>query len=447
MRYGYQIHYTDPLLLGSRGFGKVAGIPCIFDPTPRFHRLSSEFLIDRALGYWNPTTRGSEITPIPPTTASIKNYAERLCNLLDWCELKCLDFLSLKYSDDLIGQYQKDMLDGSWSRDGSPLSENTVNVRVDAAVDLMNWCVDKGYRGKFNVPKRTHTYSDSPDWKARGKCRVDARLGKARRKQKRLCFPPEEEIRKWRKGIADRPERGPVEYLIIDLIMETAIRREEAACWRVDAIPFDESEWNIVDPDVSDADRILLVEIRYGAKGKEYGRDHGDKIGPMGIIRVPYLLAKRINHYRVGLRNSSLEKKIKTGTTIKNQLKIRGNAVHLFLRPDTGERYSSADIYEFWRRVKRPSGWSPHRARDYWACSLLMLRIQQYKELLAEISMRGYDQSMLAIFKMNCESVIQLEIRPQLRHATSNTSMVYLQWAADKFGLNLNLHDQWIDTF
>ncbi|WP_448647420.1 hypothetical protein [Pseudomonas mohnii] len=229
--------------------------------------------------------------------------------------------------------------------------------------------------------------------------------------------------------------------------METAIRREEAACWRVDAIPFDESEWNIVDPIVSDANKILLVEIRYGAKGKEYGRDHGDKIGPMGIIRVPYLLAKRINHYRVGLRNSSLEKKIKTGTTIKNQLKIRDDTVHLFLRPDTGERYSSADIYEFWRRVKRPSGWSPHRARDYWACSLLMLRIQQYKELLAEISMRGYDQSMLAIFKMNCESVIQLEIRPQLRHATSNTSMVYLQWAADKFGLNLNLHDQWIDTF
>lgn len=448
MGYGFQIHFTDPDVLISRGFGKVAVIPCIFDPTPKFHRFSSEFLIDRALGYWDPKFRGKERVPNPPTRQSIKNYAEWLCNFLDWCEHKQVDFLSLEYSKDLIGQYQKDMLDGSWSRDGEPLAAATVNVRVDTAVDLENWCVDKGYRESFFVPTITHvvTRNSSGD-KRRAKVQQEGRKGKARRKQKRLCFPAEEELKQWREDILAHPGTGGVDYLIVDLIMETAIRREEASCWRVDAIPQDEADWCIVDRKASDADKILLVELKYGTKGKEYGRDHGDKVGPAGIIRVPYPLAKRINAYRLGGRTKSLEKRIKKGTTLKNQKSIMSQTVHLFLKPGNGDRYSGRDIYELWRRPKRPDGWSPHRARDYWSCSLLLKRMQQHSDLFDVIQMTGHGRDMLPLFRANCESVIQLEIRPQLRHVSIETSMVYLQWLADKFGLNLNLHDKWMEQF
>lgn len=448
MGYGFQIRFTDPAILESHGFGKVAGVPCIFDPTPRFHRLSSEFLIDRALGYWDPKFRGKEIVPNPPTGQSIKNYAEWLCNLLDWCEHSNVVLLSIRYSEDLIGRYQKDMLNGSWSRDGEPLAAATVNVRVDTAVDFSNWCFDKGYREEFHVPKVTRTVSGNAlgDRKWR-KDHRDGRRGKVRRKQKRLCFPAEDEVKQWRKEILARADRGGVEYLIVDLIMETAIRREEAACWRVDTIPINEADWSVVDHEVSDADKILLVEVKYGTKGKEYGRDHGDKIGPAGVIRVPYLLAKRIAVYRLGSRTKSLATKIKKGTTLKNQKRIMDDTVHLFLKPEDGERYTGTDIYEFWRRPKRPQGWSPHRARDYWSCSVLLKRMQQYNDLFNELKSVSYDKDFLSLFRANCESVIQLEIRPQLRHVTSETSMVYLQWLADKFGVNLNLHDLWMDSF
>jgi hypothetical protein len=116
----------------------------------------------------------------------------------------------------------------------------------------------------------------------------------------------------------------------------------------------------------------------------------------------------------------------------------RDSAVHLFLDQSTGERISNQSLYDTWRGVDKPEGWSPHLGRDYWACSLLWSRMQQQKQLLELALKRNIEESTLQALQMNALSVIQLEIQPQLRHISSETTVIYLQWLADQLGININ---------
>jgi hypothetical protein len=448
MPYSYQTVYSDPQVLASRGYAKVSHIPCIFDSRPGYHRLGSEFLIDRALGLWDPKGRGTATVPIPPSTKSNKNYADRLCNFLEWCEVNELNPLEVEYNSDIIGKYQQDMMLGAWSRDNRPLSERTINVRVDISVEYLNWCSDKGYREQLVVPKITRTFAPDSYKEFGGKeHKVEGRVGKLRENAKRLTFPPERELAAWRTRVAKRAARGATEILIVDLILETAIRREEAACWRIDTLPLSRSEWKVVNPDANASEQIVLVEIRYGAKGREYGRDHGDKIGPVGTIRIPMLIANRLASYRDKFRIEALKLAVKNGRNLKQQRRIKEESVHLFLSPLTGLRYSGNQIYEFWRHAAPPKGWSPHRARDFWSCNILWMRLEQFREL-SKIALGSCSENdVVAALKNNVLSVIQLEIQPQLRHRSHETTVLYLLWVADRLSINLNLHERWADDF
>lgn len=59
MEYGFKLVYPKVDELTAAGFGKVAHIPAIFDSEPGYARLPSRFLIDRALGVWDPSFRGA----------------------------------------------------------------------------------------------------------------------------------------------------------------------------------------------------------------------------------------------------------------------------------------------------------------------------------------------------------------------------------------------------
>lgn len=444
MIYSYQTVYTDSEFLTVEGYGKVANIPCIFDSRPGFHRLGSLYLIERALGVWSNRDKITKNKLVIPSRQSMKNYADWLCNFLEWCEVREIDYLSLDYSRDLIGGYQREMLEGSWSRDNRSLSERTINVRVDTAGDFIGWSTEKGLCVALSIPKRA---TDRKIYNAASESyqvvRAETRGGKLREGKRYIFFPAECELARWRKRILERLVRGETEVLIVDLITETAIRLEEAACWRVDTLPRNPKDWRIVNPQAIEADQVLLVDIRYGTKGHEYGRNHGDKIGPIGTIRLPLLLAKRLHNYSEYRRPLALAVAIKEGNTRRKQLQIREQAVHLFLSPTTGKRYTSDNIYEVWRFGDPPKGWSPHRARDYWACSVLWERIEQQRILIKEALEKGCDQSIRRALLGNMLSVIQLEIQPQLRHSSHETTMLYLQWAADRIGISLNLHEKW----
>ena len=444
MGYGFRVIYVSPCFLETKGFGKVARFPFIMDERPGYHRLANQFLIDRGLGKWEPGKRGQEESLQPPSAASLKNYADWLANFLEWCHCRTKDPLKADYKIDLIQHYQGEMIKGSWSRDNVGLNPKTINARVGVAVDFLTWAADKGLRGQFHIPKVIRTYvvnkpASSVVHLAKS---VESRRGKVRENKRRLGFPVEREIAGWLQRLF---ERCQTEGLIAETILETALRRSEAAAWRVDTLPLAPDEWRIVNPDKPVEHQAVLVEIVFNAKGPEYGQDHGDKIGPRGVIRVPMPLALKLHNYREKVRPKALVLATRKAKTRTGAEKIRQESVHLFLNPRNGERYTGASIYEFWRSVARPRGWSPHLARDFWACSVLWRHLQEHKALLEQALKIGVNEAVLKTLQLQAESCIQLTIQPQLRHASQETTIIYLQWLSDRLGINMNFHQNWVE--
>ncbi|RYZ92142.1 MAG: hypothetical protein EOP06_05165, partial [Proteobacteria bacterium] len=151
------------------------------------------------------------------------------------------------------------------------------------------------------------------------------------------------------------------------------------------------------------------------------------------------------HEYREKVRPKALMLATRKAKTRTEAEKIRNESVHLFLDPRSGERYTGADIYECWRSVERPRGWSPHLARDFWACSVLWRHIQEHKTLLEHALEKKVDESVLKTLQLQAESCIQLTIQPQLRHVSQETTMIYLQWLADRLGVDMNFHQNWVE--
>lgn len=449
--FGYKVVYLEPKALAEGGFGHLADQPFIFDSGPGYARLPNRFLIDRALGIWDPKHRGKSRIPLPPSRVSMLNFARSLCNALEWAEARCVDLVTADYSTVLIGRYQKEMLKGIWSADNRPLEANTVNPRVQIALEFQMWAADKDLRDPFHVPTVTRTYvagchNNSRFHEVKS---VESRLGKAKVNKRLLSFPSISEIEKWRQRVQQRPVVGPTDGLVADLILNTAIRREEAACWRVDTLPLDPRDWRIVNPDQPEEHQSVLITLRHGTKGRQYGVDeHGDKIGPEGTIHVPLWLARRLHAYRNKERLLALKQMVKKGKTLAAQQQLQQRAVHLFLHPKTGERYSGDQIYTFWSRVQGPPHWSPHLGRDWWACRYLEERMKQHADLIQQVLGNpnlSSEHPMVLALRDTAQTVIQMEIRPQLRHASSRTTEIYLEWLFAKIRVPLTMTRQWVE--
>lgn len=448
--YGFKVVFADPQFLAEAGFEKVATFPFIFDSEPGYARYPNQFLIDRGLGYWDLKWRGTKRNPLPPSRVSIVNYASWLTNALEWAELRGVNLMEADYTIDLVGRYQEEMLKGIWSADNTPLSAETVNKRVQIALEYQIWAADKGLRVEAVIPSVTRTYvaGSHANSKSHEVKSVESRKGKVKGNKRTLSFPATDEIEAWRKRVYERPVFGKTEGLLADLILNTAIRREEAACWRVDTLPLDPKAWKIVNPDQPVEFQSVLVTLKYGTKGKEYGIDeYDDKIGPEGTIHLPLWLARRIHDFRNNERLLALKPLLQRGKTTAAQRRILRETVHLFLNSITGERYTGDQIYAFWKKAGGPEHWSPHMGRDWWACRYLQERMKQHAELIQHVLKTpkvSSDHPMVLALRDTAQTVIQLEIRPQLRHASSATSEIYLQWLFNQMRVPLSLTQQWV---
>ena len=449
--YGFKVVYADPRLLAEAGFAAVANLPFIFDSEPGYARLPNQFLIDRGLGYWDPKWRGQNRNPIPPSRVSMRNYASWLVNALEWAEIRAINLMTADYSSILIGRYQEEMLKGIWSTDNRPLAPETINVRIQVALDYQMWAADKGLREPFTIPTVTSTYvaGSHDNSKSHEIQSVQSRKGKIKVNKSTLSFPSKEVIEAWRKRVHERPILGTTEGLIVDLILNTAIRREEAACWRVDTLPLNPNEWRIANPDQPEEFQSVLVTLKYATKGKEYGIDeYDDKIGPEGTIHVPLWLARRIHNYRNKERLLALKPLLKKGRAAEAQRNILQKAVHLFIHPETGQRYTGDQIYSFWTGVKGPEHWSPHKGRDWWACCYLEERMKQHTDMIQQvlkIPSAGNEHPMVLALRDTVQTVIQMEIRPQLRHVSTRTTEIYLQWLFAKLRVPLTMTQKWVE--
>jgi integrase len=446
MDYPFRVVYPTTEILEGRGFGRVAHLPVIMDSRPGYHRIANQFLIDLGLGEWSVGTRGLEqVSTLPPTKATMHNYAHWLVNYLEYCHARCKEPLKADYKIDLIQGYQGEMITGSWSRDNIGLAAKTINLRVEVACMFLQWAVDKGLREPFHVPKvrRSFTVDNRESSGARMTKTVETRRGKVRESKRRLGFPDEKVIGAWLNQVR---KKCAVEGLIAELILETAIRRAEAAAWRRDTLPLDRDDWDIVNLDKPLEHQAVCVKLRYETKGRGHGEDHGDKIGPEGDILLPMPMAIKLHHYREKIRPKALTIALRKAKSVSEAEILRKNSVHLFLNPTTGQRFTGQKIYDFWtnENVECPHGWSPHLARDFWACSVLWKHLVAQQALIDQINKKKINPSVLKILALDIEEFIQLTIQRQLRHVSRETTMIYLQWVSDRLGVNMNFHENYM---
>jgi len=449
MKYGFKLIVPDPQALKRAGFEKVAHVPVIFDSQPGYSRAPNRFLIDRALGAWDPKWRGARSNPLPPSRVSMKNFGHWLCNALEWAEVRGIDLVTSDYTTVLIARYQEEMLRGIWSSRGEPLSAETVNARVQTALDFQMWAADKGYREPFLIPTVTRSYTagSHKNSKSHEAKTIEARKGKVKVNKRLLVFPSDEEIKDWRERIYSEPVVGSTQGLMADHILNTAIRREELACWRVDTLPLDPKQWKLINPSQPEEVQQIAVEIQSGVKGREFYIDEfGDKVGPKGIIHVPIRLAKQIHAYRNKERLLALKQVTKGVRELEKLRRIHGQSVHLYLNPKTGMRYTGAQIYEFWTKVEGLAHWSPHLGRDWWACQYLWQKMQEHVTLLKHLQGAvnpDIDHPLVRALRDTVQTVIHLEIQPQLRHVSAQTTEIYLQWLFNQLRVPLSLTLRW----
>lgn len=429
---GFSVFYSNPEVTTAAGFGKVARLPCIFDGRPGYHRLGSRYLIDRGLGVWDPVSRGRR-PKLVPTEQTMRNYAHWLSNFLEWAELRSVDPFTCEYGPHLHGRYQGEMLKGTWSRDGKPLSPTTINLRVQQACDYLSWLADKGHRPPFEIPVEVRTIKTGGATSSVSHLamQVAARKGKVRKNKRRLRMPTDDQVRAWLERV--RSQFGTTKGLMCETVLHTAMRREEVACWRTDTLPENPKDWHLSSPDAPRHEQRVLIEIQFGTKGPSYGIDHGDKIGPRRNIWIPLDFAERLHSYRERERPKALRLFVNAGKTLADKRRRIAESVHLFLDDASGARLTSRALYNAWTSVDLPfEGWSPHLGRDWWACSVLWLELkrhEQFASLGASVS--------AALLESTAMSIIRLQIQPQLGHARDSTTLVYLQWVSDMLGVHL----------
>lgn len=410
-------------------YPEAVGLPVIFDRRPGMQRLALRFLIDLAYAKWRfPEGFHEKAGAKRPARKSMHATAERLANFLDWAERRTLDLHSCNYNQG-IARYQQEMLSGVWSRHGDALAPATINVRVDVAVQYLRWMADIGERTQFDVLTKevTQSYGRHDNSRRSTKTMV-VREGRIQPKPKVLALPTKPQVIEWlNKG---KELEGPTFALMAQSILRTGIRLKETVCLRVDSLPLDPADWEVVNPTQPTHLQEVVIKLEWGCKGGALWQcpNTGDELKNGRNIRVPLTLAQEWHQYRLKARVKAVAKRLE-GLKGKQREELAASLVHLFLRDDDGHRWNGKALYDAWCSVPREFAgkWHPHIGRHWWACMTLWDEIQR-------LDTDGRS-------KENLLSIIRTRIQPQLGHVSEETTLLYLRWVINQLGAPLVLDE------
>lgn len=396
----------------------------MFNSDWAYQEFPSKFLRERALRTYLPRNARLSIDALTP--ASMQSFGESICNFLEWCELRNLDWRLLNYETHIIDGYQKEMSAGSFSASHRGLLPSTVNSRVNEACNFLEWAGTRGLRTKFEVPTVTISVSRNNPTLSHGHKakKIEVRVGAARPNPKSLHMPSREAVAKWLESV--RIEKGITKHLMAELVINTGIRREEAVQWRMHTLPERKADWKIKGGEVE-------VKIEYGAKGPKHYNEYGDLVGPQRIVFVPLEMAEKLHNYRETKRLKYFAKYVKNGKTQEDRNDRKNRPFQqLFLSDFTGEPVSSQTFYDAWTEASRIpyKGWSPHPGRHYWACNELL---KELEKTLAALKNLDRSQIPLDWIRGNAQDTIFLRIKPQLGHIDPATTELYVSWVTQQY--------------
>jgi integrase len=420
----FYLVWPDEREMVAAGFGKVADIPAIFNSKWAYQEAPSKYLVERALRTFLPRNARMSVQIFTPKTNQV--FGESLCNFLEWCELRNLDWRNLNYQTNILEGYQKELSSGSFSANLRGLAASTTNLRVEEACNFLQWAFQRGLREEFAVP--THKvkipYQNSQLSHGHKAKEVDVRVGRARPHPASLRMPPKRAVELWLESILI--EKGFTKYLMAELIIKTGIRREEAVQWRMHTLPENRRDWHVTGSEVS-------VRVEYGAKGGKHTNERGDRVGPSRTVLIPLEMAEKLHAYRETKRLKFFATYVKKGETPEERVsRMKSPFQQLFLSDFTGQPVSAQTLYDAWTEASRLpfKGWSPHPGRHYWACDELLKELE--RKFLA---LKNLERSQIPIdwIRGNVQDVIQLRIRPQLGHIDEATTERYLVWAIQQY--------------
>jgi integrase len=402
------------------GFQHLAKIPFVIAGGKGYHREASWYLRDRALLVWTPVN-------IPhngryPTRQSLSTFASSLIDFLDWCDSTAHDWRNVEYTSDLVAGYQEQMGSGLWSASGKPLSAQTINMRISESMRFLQWSAARSLRKPFEAITVTRKIS-LPSHQSAGRYvqkEIEVRAGKVRPDPGTLRLPSPLEIARWIKAV--EIEKGVTKALMCDLIIQTAIRREEACQWRTDTLPLNRTAWNIQGDTVT-------VKIEFGTKGGKTTDENEDERGPSRYVTMPISMAERLHHYRENIRpaNRSTFVKANSTTPVERRELAKTNPRQLFLSDSNGRPIQDHTLYDAWTKVSHLpfKGWSPHGGRHYWSCDKLLSTIKKNAAALGSPLNSATSSNWIT----GCANdTLMMVIKPQLGHVSAATTEKYLKW-------------------
>ncbi|MFL9881356.1 hypothetical protein PQR63_23365 [Herbaspirillum rhizosphaerae] len=405
-------------------------VPVIFDENWVYQRPASRYLRARARG----EAFGEDQRTRIPTKQSLETFARYLCNFLEWCAWARHPWGDVEYLDHLINGYQRHMESGIFSAEKRPLAANTINRRVDEACHFLSWAGRAGLRRHFKISARAGSMALGGMSSNRRTVEFNSRIGKVRPNPSALRIPTEEQVARWLRGV--KIEKGLVKALMCELIIKSAIRREECAQWRIDTLPLDRNSWDVYG-------EKLTLSIEHGTKGSKRLGELKEEIGPRRHIVIPLELAESIHHYREFLR-PKIRMKYVNAAINSNERRRRLKQVEnrLFLSEHTGLPLTGKQLWKDWTEVKNKpySGWSPHLGRHYWSCHTLLKLHRERENLLATGCAITSDWIV-----GNAQSDLLMVVQPQLGHIDVQTTNVYLRWL-QKMALGIKHADDWMNN-
>lgn len=419
-------------MMQESGFQHLAKIPFVITEANGYHREASWYLRDRAQAAWTPGN--TQPSGRYPTRQSLSTYASSLVDFLDWCQATSRDWHTVEYTSDLVFGYQQQMASGLWSASGKPLSAQTINMRIGEAMRFLQWSAARSLRKPFEAITVTRKVS-LPSHQHAGKKvqkEVEIRAGKVRPDPVTLRLPTAQEVARWLRGV--EIEKGATKALMCDLIVQTAIRREEACQWRVDTLPESNKDWNV------NGDTVT-VKLEYGTKGGKTFDENGDERGPSRNIVMPLTMAERLDKYRTNVRPTNRSKFVKanSSTPAERRELAKAKPRQLFLSDSNGLPIQDHTLYDAWTNVSYLpfEGWSPHGGRHYWACSTLLAAIKKDAAALGSVLSAATSSNWIT----GCANdTMMMRIKPQLGHVSAATTELYLTWVLNA-SAQVNLND------
>lgn len=370
-------------------FATLAHVPIVVASSGQLLDEPSDYLRHRALMVW----RGGR--NIRPSANTVRVLGYDLTTFLDWCDAVDVSWKNIERGQDTIPQsltgYARMMSDGRWSQTGKALDRATIDRRLHTAWDFLAYAADRGWRAPIVGP-------------------TIAGYGKTMAHEKTYAIPAKTDVAAWLDRL--RGTTKPAQWLMVQMIFEGGLRREEVVRLRASDIPT---------PDRFSSDDHQHLTIRFGTKG---GRQPDDPTheGRPRTIRLRTSFVERLHVHKMSIKE-------RQGTLSRTGSK----APELFLNPQNGEAFSPAQLNKLFNRAApAPTApWTPHMGRHFYACWTLLEFLAQEailsgmgKGALAPAALEAYGKPSL------------LRLQTYLGHASPDTTDIYLRWASEHLRVN-----------